>query len=149
VKQGVELRKQGDQAVVKEAAFRGADDDLRQMTTDDEEVDEEDGRYRRLVQASSATYFGRWGPHTIAEPLFRKVGVHNGPTIKPIERRAGITENMTPDMACIVGGLGADHSSREVERTLWRTGIVSPSRAFLEYPLHEQRSSRMKQAVAA
>lgn len=36
------------------------------------------------------------------------------------------------DMACIVGGLGADHSSREVERTLWRTGIVSPSRAFLE-----------------
>jgi len=118
--------------IIKEAAFRGADDDLQGMTTDDEEVEEEDGRYRRLDQASSATYFGRWGPHRIAEPLFRKVGVRNGPTIKPIERRAGIIENMTPDMACIVGGLGADHSSREVERTLWRTGIVAPSRAFLE-----------------
>jgi hypothetical protein len=129
--------------IIKEAAFRGADDDLRQMTTDDEEVDEEDGRYRRLDQASSATYFGRWGPHVIAEPLFRKVGVHNGPTIKPIERRAGIIENMTPDMACIVGGLGADHSSREVERTLWRTGIVSPSRAFLE-----KRGSQLAQDVA-
>ena len=29
--------------IIKEAAFRGSDDDLRQMTTDDEEVDEEDG----------------------------------------------------------------------------------------------------------
>jgi hypothetical protein len=129
--------------IIKEAAFRGADDDLQRMTTDDEEVEEEDGPYRRLDQPSSATYFGRWGPHAIAEPLYRKVGVHNGPTIKPIERRAGIIENMTPDMACIVGGLGADHSSREVERTLWRTGIVSPSRAFLE-----RRGSKLAQDVA-
>jgi hypothetical protein len=52
--------------IIKAAAFRGADDDLRQMTTDDEEVEEEGGRYRRLNQASSATYFGRWGPHAIA-----------------------------------------------------------------------------------
>lgn len=28
--------------------------------------------------------------------------MHNGPTIKPIERRAGIIEHMTPDMACLV-----------------------------------------------
>lgn len=130
--------------IIKEAAFRGSDDDLRQMTTDDDEVDEEDGRWRRLEQPSSATYFGRWGPHEIAERLYRKVGERNGPTMKPIERRAGIIEHMTPDMASIVGALGACQSSREVERTLWRTGIASPSRAFLE-----KRGSKLAQAIAA
>ena len=129
--------------VIKEAAFQRSDDDLRRMVTDEDEVDEEDGKYARLGQPSSGTYFGRWGPHAIEEPLYRKVGVHNGPTIKPIERRAGIIEHMTPDMACMVGALGACHSSREVERTLWRTGHVPPGRAFLE-----KRGSNLAQGIA-
>lgn len=129
--------------IMKEGLYRREDDDLRGMTTNDDEVEEEDGRYARLSQASSATYFGRWGPHEIAEPLYRKVGVRNGPTMKPIERRAGIIEHMTPDLACIVGALGACHSSREVERTLWRTGLVSPSRAFLE-----KRGSKLARGMA-
>lgn len=129
--------------IIKEAAFQRSDDDLRRMVTDEESVDEDDGRYARLAQPSSATYFGRWGPHTIEEPLYRKVGVRNGPTIKPIERRAGIIEHMTPDMACIVGALGAEQSSRELERTLWRTGLVPPGRAFLE-----KRGSKLAQDVA-
>jgi hypothetical protein len=129
--------------IIKEAAFQDADSDLRRMTTDDEEVEEEDGRWRRLDLPSSAIYFGRWGPHEIDEALYRKVGVRNGPTMKAIERRAGIIEHMTPDMACIVVALEADQSSREVERTLWRTGIVSPSRAFLE-----KRGSKVAQDIA-
>ena len=129
--------------IIKEAAFRREDDDLRRMTTDDAEADEEDGRWSRLDQSSSATYFGRWGPHEIAERLYRKVGEHNGPTMKPIERRAGLIEQMTPDMASIVGALGACQSSREVERTLWRTGIAAPSRAFLE-----KRGSKLAQNIA-
>jgi len=138
-----EQRNNARAEIIKEAAFQDADNDLRGMLTSDEEVDEEDGRWRRLDPPSSATYFGRWGPHVIAEPLYRKVGVRNGPTMKPIERRAGIIEHMTPDMACIVVGLEAEQSSREVERTLWRTGIVSPSRAFLE-----KRGSKVAQDVA-
>jgi hypothetical protein len=130
--------------IMREGLHRREGDDLRRMTTDEEEVDEEDGRWRRLEQSSLATYFGRWGPQEIAEPLYRKVGVHNGPTMKPIERRAGIIEHMTPDMASIVGALGACHSSREVERTLWRTGLVPPGRAFLE-----KRGSRLAQGIAA
>jgi hypothetical protein len=129
--------------IVKEGLFKREGADLDRMVTNDEEVDEEDGRYRRLDQPSSATYFGRWGPHEIVEPLYRKVGVRNGPTVKPIERRAGIIEHMTPDMACLVGALGACHSSREVERTLWRTGHVPPARAFLE-----KRGSKVAQGVA-
>lgn len=130
--------------IVKEAAFQAEGGDLQRLTTDDDEVDEEDGRYVRLEQQSSATYFGCWGPHTIEEPLYRKIGVRNGPTIKPIERRAGIVEHMTPDMACMVGALGACHSSREVERILFRTGHVPPGRAFLE-----KRGSNLAQSVAA
>lgn len=76
-------------------------------------------------------YYGRWGSHPIEEALYREVGVHNGPTIKPIELRVGIIEHMTPDMARVVGELGADQSSRGVEKTLRATGLVPPSRAFL------------------
>ena len=57
--------------------------------------------------------------------------MHNGPTLKPIEVRVGIIEHMTPDMARIVGELGAERSSRSVERTLRITGLAPPSRAFL------------------
>lgn len=130
--------------IIREAAFQRSDDDLRQMVTDEDNLEEEDGAYRRLAQPSSATYFGRWGPHAIEEPLYRKVGERNGPTIKPIERRAGIVEHMTPDMASIVGALGAEQSSRELERTLRRTGLVPPSRAFLE-----KRGSKLAQDMAA
>lgn len=130
--------------IVEEAAFQAEGTDLQRMTTDDDEVEEEDGVNVRLEQPSSATYYGRWGPHTVEEPLHRKVGVRNGPTIKPIERRAGIVEHMTPEMACIVGALGACHSSREVERILWRTGLVSPGRAFLE-----KRGGKLARDIAA
>ncbi len=74
---------------------------------------------------------GGWGSHEVEEPLYREVGVHDGPTIKPIELRAGIIEHMTPDMARVVGELSADNSSRGVARTLRATGLVPPSRAFL------------------
>lgn len=130
--------------IVKDGLFEREGADLQRMTTDEEEVEEEDGRYARLEQPSSATYFGCWGAHTIEEPLYRRVGVRNGPTIKPIERRAGIVEHMTPDMACMVGALGACHSSREVERILRRTGHAPPGRAFLE-----KRGSNLAQSVAA
>jgi hypothetical protein len=52
--------------------------------------------------------------------------------VKPIELRAGIVEHMTPDLARVVGELGAALSSRELERTLRVTGLAPPSRSFLE-----------------
>jgi hypothetical protein len=105
---------------------------LKERVTDAEEVEVDGKKYRRLTQSSSATYFGRFGGHHIEEPLYRQVGVRNGPTIKPIELRAGIVEHMMPDMARVVGALSADHSSRALERTLRAVGHGSPSRAFLQ-----------------
>jgi len=106
---------------------------LDELVTDDDEVDIGGTRYRRLGQPSSAIYFGRWGTHEVKEPLYREVGVHNGPTVKPIEHRVGmVARRMTPDLARIVGELSAEGNSRQVESTMRTTGLVPPSRSFLE-----------------
>ena len=69
----------------------------------------------------------------VEEALYREVGVHNGPTIKPIELKMGmVARHMTPDLARVMGELFADRSSREVERTMLATGLVPPGRAFIE-----------------
>lgn len=127
-----EQRRDAAAELMREVLWKEADTDLRESVTDADEVDVDDKRYRRLKQPSTATYFGRWGPHTIEEALYREVGVHNGPTIKPIELRVGIIEHMTPDMARVVGELSADRSSRSVRKTLLAVGLSSPGRAFLE-----------------
>lgn len=107
--------------------------DLEELTSDDDEIDIEGVLYRRLEQSSSAVYYGRWGSHHVVESLYRQVGVHNGPTVKPLEYRVGmISRHMTPDLARIVGELSADSNSREVETILGAVGLVSPSRSFLE-----------------
>src|ERR1700722_19357337 len=104
---------------------------MRESLVTDEAIEVDGLVYRRLEGSSSATYFSRWGAHFIEEPLYRAAGVHNGPTIKPVEVRLGIVEHMTPDLARVVGALSADHPSRELERTLLTTRHASPSRAFL------------------
>ena len=126
-----EQRRDAAAALASDALWLDAELDLQEAVTTAQEIEVGDRRYRKLEQASSATYYGRWGSHQIEEPLYREIGVHNGPTIKPVELRVGIIEHMTPDMARVVGELSADRSSRGVERTLRVTGLVPPSRAFL------------------
>lgn len=118
--------------IMRDVLWRDEDTDLRESVTDADEVDVDGKRFRRMEQASSATYFGRFGSHHVEESLYREVGVHNGPTVKPIELHVGIVEHMTPDMARVVGRLTADHNSRALERTLVAVGYASPSRAFLQ-----------------
>jgi hypothetical protein len=127
-----EQRRDAAAQLMSEVLWKDADRDLQDAVTDAEEVDVDDQRYVRLKQRSSATYFGRWGPHKVEEALYRRAGVRNGPTVKPIELRVGIIEHMTPDMARVVGELFADRSSRQVERTMKTVGIEPPSRSFLE-----------------
>jgi len=132
---GSTLEERNDAAldVVKDVLWRREDEDLRGAVTRAAEVDVEGKRYGPLKQASSATYYGRWGSHDIEEALYRETGVHNGPTIKPLELKMGmVARHMTPDLARVMGELFADRSSREVERTMRATGLVPPGRAFIE-----------------
>src|SRR5215203_4753933 len=82
-----EQRQEAAAALTSDALWWHTDRDLREAITTADEVEVEGRRYRRLEQASSATYYGRWGSHRIEEALYREVGVHNGSTIKPIELR--------------------------------------------------------------
>ncbi|MCC7073387.1 MAG: hypothetical protein IT383_18900 [Deltaproteobacteria bacterium] len=100
--------------------------------TDAEEVDVDGKKFRRLEQASSGTYFGRFGAYLVDEALHREAGVRNGPTLKPIKLRVDIVERMLPDMARVVGALSADDNSRALHRTLRTVGCVPPGRAFLQ-----------------
>lgn len=143
-----EQRRDAAAALTSDMLWLDTDEDLREAITTAENIEVEGRRYRRLEQASSATYHSRWGSHPIEEPLYREVGVHNGPTIKPLELRVGIIEHMTPDMARIVGELSADKSSRGVERTLRVTGLVPPSRAFLAKHTTEMGIEIADQAAA-
>ena len=132
-----EQRRDAAADVMTDSLWVDANRDLEELVSDDDEVDIDGVRYRRLEQSSSAVYFGRWGSHEIAEPLYRQVGVHNGPTVKPLERRVGmIARRMTPDLGRIVGELGAEKNSREIERTMRTVGMKPPSRSFLEKRLH-------------
>lgn len=118
-------------ALSSDALWLTTDNRLRGAITTADEIEVEGSCYRRLEQPSSAIYHSRWGDHHIEEPLYRQVGVHNGPTLKPLELRVGIVEKMTPEMARIVGELSAEVGSRGVTKTLRVTGLVPPSRAFI------------------
>ena len=127
-----EQRRDAAVAVTNDSLWLDEERDLQSLVTRADEVEVEGKRYRRLEQPSSADYRGRWGAHHVEEPLYRLEGMHNGSTIKPVELHAGVVENMTPDLARIVGELSAEQTSRQVVATLMTVGLEPPSRAPLE-----------------
>lgn len=139
-----EQRRAAALEMVTDALWFDAQEDLEALVTDEEEIEIDGTRYRRLEQPSSGIYHGCWGNHEITEALYRAVGVHNGPTIKPLEVRVGmIGRRMTPDLARVVGELSAGMNSRELARTMKAVGMTPPSRAFLE-----KRGSQMADDIA-
>lgn len=89
--------------------------------------------YKRLEQKSTCLYHGLWGAHVVEEPLYRREGIRNGPTIHPLDVVVGVVDgSMLPDLALAAGGLAATQTSREVEATLIRLGFRPPSRATLK-----------------
>lgn len=119
-------------AVMADAMWLAEDGELQRLRTDVERVEVDGKIYRRLSQPSSATYHGLWGTHVVAEPLYRDVAIHGGPTIKPIELRVGVVRHMLPDFARVVGRYLAFMTSRQVEAALREMGLRPPGRAFIE-----------------
>jgi len=140
-----EARRDLAATIMSETLWAEESKDVQEQTTNEDEVEEDGRRYRRMNQPSRRVYFGRWGPHEVLEPLYRAVGVHNGPTLKPFERRVGvIAGSMLPDLARITGELSADGNSREVEHLMRVVGFSPPSRSFLEKRVHEMASELSK-----
>ena len=68
-----EQRRDADFEIMGDLLWLAEDEELRESVTDADEVDVDGKKFQRLEQASSATYFGRFGGHHIEEAASRAV----------------------------------------------------------------------------
>jgi len=87
--------------------------------------------YRRHQEATG-TYHSLCGALPILRDTFRQMGVHNGPTVVPLELVAGLIERATPALAYDVAEGYARHDMRAHEAGLLAAHRVPPSRSTLE-----------------
>ena len=126
------MRSMTARAVLADLMWEDEQQRLEEACTVEPELMVDGEKYRRLSQASSVLVHGLWGAHVVREPLYRLVGVRNGPTVKPLVRRVGmVDQSLLPDLANEAGSLLSKMTSREVEETLQRQGFRPPSRTTL------------------
>lgn len=121
---------------------------LEARVTRESSIAVEGVRYAPLSQPSAVRCFGLWGAHRIEEPLYRAVGIHNGPTVKPLEKRAGLVYSLTPGLARRLGWVTAFMTSRDGHRSLCQMGLGSASRATIETHVHDFGVEMADQALA-
>lgn len=87
-------------------------------------------RWKRLdpTNCEALTPYGRG---SLSRSRYRLMGVHNGPTIDPVEINAGLLGAMTPGAARLTGALQAVTTSREASR-LMETMHIKLSRSAIE-----------------
>lgn len=107
--------------------------DLQAMSDelDGDEVLVDGARYRRIGERTGR-YHTLSGAVAVRRALYRMVGVHNGPTVVPLELRAGIWENATPALAFSVTQGFAMQPLRHYELEMAAAHRVVPSRSTLE-----------------
>jgi hypothetical protein len=126
------LRSMAARGVLADLMWEDEQQRLEEACTVEPEIMIDGEKYRRLSQASSVLVHGLWGGHVVREPLYRLVGVHNGPTTKPLLRRLGVVDqSLLPDLANEAGALLSKMTSRDVEETLQTQGFRPPSRTTL------------------
>lgn len=88
--------------------------------------------WRRLSLVNEETYFALRGPVRLPRALYREEGVRNGPTICPMELRAGIVEGvLTPAAARGVAHVCQAMPSREADEVLTSLAVLPFSRSTL------------------
>lgn len=106
---------------------------LRAHEPDAEVVEAAGRQYRRLSQRGVGRYFGLRGVTTIDRSLYREIGVRNGPTIVPVELRAGVVDGLwTPLAAAAAAHLLQDEPSRDAVKTCEALRVMPYSRSSLE-----------------
>lgn len=91
-----------------------------------------DGKtYRRMNNPNcTATYFGLRSKFRVERGIYRDESIRNGPTIVPMELRAGIVDGqLTPAAAGGLATLGQSMPSREASETSARLGVLPYSRS--------------------
>lgn len=103
---------------------------LEALDPSEERVEVGGVSYRRLHQHSAESYLGLRGPIRVIRGLYRQEGVKNGPTVVPMELRAGIVEGWyTPSAAKFAGVLAQEMPSRSTELVCRTGGLLQHGRA--------------------
>jgi hypothetical protein len=106
---------------------------LRELVTNERRIVCDGEPYVRLSQQSGLIVHGLAGSHVVDEALYRREGVHNGPTVKPLVARLGLIDGcLLPDLASHTGAMRSSMTDREAHAMLVRLGFRPPSRAVLE-----------------
>jgi hypothetical protein len=87
--------------------------------------------YKRHLNGTD-TYHSLSGPLAVPRDTYRQKGVHNGPTVVPMELCAGIVEGATPALGYNVAHGYAQHDMRQHGDALSTAHRVPPPRATLE-----------------
>lgn len=108
-------------------------EDLQELADryDTDEVFVGEQLYRRHARGT-VDYHGLSGALSVSRWLYRQVGVHNGPTIVPLELSAGLVERATPALASALMKGTADTHSRELKEHMESDLRVPPSRTTME-----------------
>jgi hypothetical protein len=103
---------------------------LGALDPSDERVEVAGVSYRRLHQPSAESYLSLRGTVRVNRALYRQEGVRNGPTVVPMELRAGIVEGRyTPAAARLAGVLAQEMPSRSTELVCRTAGVLGHGRA--------------------
>lgn len=127
---GFATREQAALAVSNEAVRRVLERALQRLADSEGDTVEYDGKYRRH-QAGHAKYHSLCGPLRVLRSTFRLIGVRNGPTVVPLELRAGLIENATPALARAIAFGYAKAPTRSVLEDLEVAHRRPPSYATL------------------
>src|SRR5207244_200828 len=93
-------------------------------------VEVEGAVYRRMNLEVHGNYLGLRGEVRVPRGLYRLEGVRNGPTVVPVELRAGIVHGRyTPAAAKLAGLLAEELPSRPAELICRSAGVLPHSRA--------------------
>lgn len=97
----------------------------------EDEVTVDDRTYRRRGEGT-VRYHTLCGSVAVRRAIYRRVGVHNGPTVVPLELAAGLQENATPALAFSVTQAFASGPLRDHELAMAAAHREVPSRSTLE-----------------
>lgn len=91
-----------------------------------------DGQLYREHAAGTRRYHTLCGAVEVHRSTYRRAGVHNGPTVVPLELEAGIVENATPALALSAAQAFATMPLRLYEDEMRAAHRVLPSRSTVE-----------------
>jgi hypothetical protein len=118
-------------AVANEGVRRLLEDELQRVADEElSEIEYEDHSYKPH-QRGTVTYHSLCGPLRVRRATYRQMGMRNGPTIVPLELRAGLIEGATPGLAYAATQGYAKAPDRAVREDLVAAQRVPPSRSTL------------------